>query len=150
MINQESQAKITEFLVWALFYVLPLLAVGLFFCFVDFPYWLNFKDRDVEAGLSSAWIGYSFAAAFFLIALPRNKYLLKLESKKLLLKYFFVVVSPALIGTAHMLSIVITRDDGTELPLKISAFLFYSTLSYAMYSLVLLVAIAINSSRSSK
>lgn len=144
--NSANKARLVERLIEAAFYLIPLLFVGIFFKFNSNPYFLNFNERGIEATLSSAWIGYSFAAAFFLIALPRNKYTEKIEKKGLLLKYAIIVMSPALFGTIHMLSIVFTSALPSRSSLSISAFLFYTTIAYAIYSISILLRILFLSS----
>lgn len=140
--QSETKAKITEYIVELVFYFLPLILTGVFFVIADSPYYLNFEKREFEATLSSAWIGYSFGAAFFLIALPRNKYLERIESKGLLIRYSLTIMTPAITGTLHMLSIVVSNNSHATLFLKnVSAYLFYSTVLYTIYSLVILLRI---------
>jgi hypothetical protein len=70
---------------------------------------INVNDLSIEISIISAVIGYSFPAAFFLIALPRNGYLAELDKKKFTLPYAIVIASPALLGIVSLIFFLLYR-----------------------------------------
>jgi hypothetical protein len=68
----------------------------------------------------------------------------------LLIKYAVVIMLPAILGTIHMLSIIFTNGSSRKDLLSFSAFLFYITISYTLYSIgILLRILYINSTHKS-
>lgn len=103
-----KSADFTKFLMRLLFLfaATALSFVAYFLYLYFFPVQVSaasLTDFSIESAIISAVIGYSFPAAFFLIALPRNGYLAELDRKNFTLPYAIVIASPAMLGILSLL-----------------------------------------------
>jgi hypothetical protein len=60
------------------------------------------SDRSVETVTATTLVGYSFTTVFFLIALPRNGHLEKLDASNLTSWYVLRLGMPAVVGTVQL------------------------------------------------
>lgn len=140
--SQKRCAKVTNGIELLLFYAWPLLAtIVIHYAINRFSIKVSAETNGVAASISSSWIGYSFAAAFFLIALPRSGLIKKLDRRKLFSRYSIAILLPALAGTLHLLSLIFFKDTPPKTTCPLSLFLLIMTCFYALWSMLLLVSI---------
>lgn len=108
MINPESKANLVSKIVDLFFYAWPSFAILIILEILGrfeivFP---TIQDKSIEATCSATWISLGFAAAVFLIGIPKNKELNRLIQKGIFKHYVRVILLPSILGTIHMLGII--------------------------------------------
>lgn len=143
MNRADISRRAVNFLVFA---IPALLAYGVF-RIVDGTFDVTSEDRTIEAATMAALAGYSFTAAFFLVALPRNGYLARLDAKNLTLGYTSFIAAPALFGVAELglsyvsaLKPAVPTTIGKHLGVA-AGYLFFATILYFVVSVVFLLRI---------
>lgn len=143
MIKPEKKANISAKILDSIFYIWPTISVALILVLMEkkFNTILKTSDRTIEATCSATWIALGFAAAVFLIGIPKNATLKKLEKKGIFQDYVKVILLPAIIGTVHLLILIYQPVPCTKLQTFIQQTLFLSTIAQSLWSLRILFII---------
>ncbi len=139
--DAKKQAQISNMVMNSLFYLWPFILSIIMYTIIANFITFDITKATVRPTIMAALAGYSFTAAFFLIALPRSGYLKTIDKKNLTLKYALTMVIPAITGILNLTLTAIIEQKNIATIASFTDYLFFTTITYFFWSLFILLSI---------
>ena len=155
--DPKSRARITEFIASAVFYLFPAAIAVAAYCLaghfgfaVTLP--IVTSNFDLEIAICSSLVGYSFTAGFFLVALPRQGFLERLDKTGKTMPYAIAVLQPSIWGIICLFSIFSSTKwlTGSLVIVHLAYFGLFATFISFLWSLFVITRIVAGQRKYSK